>query len=106
MVTRIRVLFSRFSLAIALSLAVLGVAACGASEGPATEAPPATAESTTAPTAATSSGESETSATDEPEPQGDSAPMFTLPNAAGQNVSLASFAGDKNVVLVFYRGFW
>jgi peroxiredoxin len=32
--------------------------------------------------------------------------MFTLPSAAGQNVSLASFAGDKNVVLVFYRGFW
>ena len=32
--------------------------------------------------------------------------MFTLPTAAGESVSLDSFAGDRNVVLVFYRGFW
>ncbi len=32
--------------------------------------------------------------------------MFTLPTAAGESVSLGSFAGDRNVVLVFYRGFW
>jgi peroxiredoxin len=32
--------------------------------------------------------------------------MFTLPSASGDEVSLESFAGDKNVVLVFYRGFW
>ena len=36
----------------------------------------------------------------------DVAPKFTLPSAAGESVSLESFAGDKNVVLVFYRGFW
>ena len=44
--------------------------------------------------------------TPKPEPQGDVAPKFTLPSAAGESVSLESFAGDKNVVLVFYRGFW
>ena len=34
------------------------------------------------------------------------APAFQLPTASGETLSLASFAGDKNVVLVFYRGFW
>ena len=34
------------------------------------------------------------------------APDFQLPSASGETLSLASFAGDKNVVLVFYRGFW
>ena len=34
------------------------------------------------------------------------APSFQLPNALGNTVSLASYAGEKNVVLVFYRGFW
>ena len=106
MVTRIWRVFSRFGAAIALSLAVLGLAACGSSEEPATEAPAAAAESTNESTAATPSGESETSAAVESEPQGDIAPMFTLPSASGDEVSLESFAGDKNVVLVFYRGFW
>lgn len=36
---------------------------------------------------------------------GDAALAFTLPSAAGGNVSLASLRG-KNVVLVFYRGHW
>ena len=34
------------------------------------------------------------------------APQFTLPSAGGDTFDLTSFAGDKNVVLVFYRGFW
>ena len=34
------------------------------------------------------------------------APQFMLPSARGDAFDLASFAGDKNVVLVFYRGFW
>ncbi len=34
------------------------------------------------------------------------APQFTLPSAGGDTFDLAAFAGDKNVVLVFYRGFW
>jgi cytochrome oxidase Cu insertion factor (SCO1/SenC/PrrC family) len=32
-------------------------------------------------------------------------PAFELPSADGQKVSLATLAG-KNVVLVFYRGYW
>ena len=98
MVTRIWRALGRFGTAIALSLAVLGLAACGSSEEPTTEAPAAAVESTSESTAATPSSESE--------PQGDIAPMFTLPSASGDEVSLESFAGDKNVVLVFYRGFW
>lgn len=31
---------------------------------------------------------------------------FTLPSATGGTVSLDSYLGDKNVVLVFYRAFW
>ncbi len=34
------------------------------------------------------------------------APLFTLPSAQGPEISLASYAGDKNVVVVFYRAFW
>ena len=31
---------------------------------------------------------------------------FTLPSASDGSVSLESYAGKRNVVLVFYRGFW
>lgn len=31
---------------------------------------------------------------------------FTLPSAPDGSVSLDSYAGERNVVLVFYRGFW
>lgn len=34
------------------------------------------------------------------------APDFTLPDASGTPVSLASFREQKPVVLVFYRGYW
>ena len=37
---------------------------------------------------------------------GEPAPDFTLPDAAGAGVSLASFRGRTPVVLVFYRGYW
>lgn len=33
-------------------------------------------------------------------------PDFTLPDATGAPVSLASFRGQTPVVLVFYRGYW
>ena len=31
---------------------------------------------------------------------------FTLPSGLNGDVSLNSYAGEQNVVLVFYRGFW
>ncbi len=37
---------------------------------------------------------------------GDPAPDFTLTSLAGPSVTLSSFRGAKNVVLVFYRGHW
>ena len=37
---------------------------------------------------------------------GDPAPDFTLVSLAGPVVTLSDFRGEKNVVLVFYRGFW
>jgi cytochrome oxidase Cu insertion factor (SCO1/SenC/PrrC family) len=36
---------------------------------------------------------------------GQPAPDFTLPDAAGESFRLSSLRG-KNVVLVFYRGYW
>lgn len=40
-----------------------------------------------------------------PAPAGD-APLFALPDSGGNIVSLESYIGRQNVVLVFYRGFW
>ena len=37
---------------------------------------------------------------------GDKAPDFTLENMDGKRISLSDFRGQKNVVLVFYRGHW
>lgn len=37
---------------------------------------------------------------------GQPAPDFTLTSLAGPPVTLSSFRGAKNVVLVFYRGHW
>jgi cytochrome oxidase Cu insertion factor (SCO1/SenC/PrrC family) len=37
---------------------------------------------------------------------GERPPDFTLPDAAGQPISLADYRGKKPVVLVFYRGYW
>ncbi len=34
------------------------------------------------------------------------AALFSLPAARGGEVSLASYAGNKSVVLTFYRAFW
>ena len=38
--------------------------------------------------------------------EGDVAPDFTLASLAGSPVTLSDFRGEKNVVLVFYRGHW
>lgn len=90
--TAFRLAFGRLSIAVALSLAALALAACGTAAEP---------QPTIAPPAATSEA-----ATGMPEAPAKLAPTFELPNAAGETVSLASYAGEKNVVLVFYRGFW
>ncbi len=37
---------------------------------------------------------------------GDIAPDFSLMSYAGTVTTLSDFRGDKNVVLVFYRGYW
>ncbi len=37
---------------------------------------------------------------------GDEAPDFSLQSYAGQVVTLSDFRGEKDVVLVFYRGHW
>jgi len=37
---------------------------------------------------------------------GDAAPDFSLESYAGPVVTLSDFRGKKNVVLVFYRGYW
>ena len=37
---------------------------------------------------------------------GDLAPDFTLASLAGPNVTLSDYRGEKDVVLVFYRGHW
>ena len=34
------------------------------------------------------------------------APLFVLPSASGGRVSLETYVGENNVVLVFYMGFW
>lgn len=38
--------------------------------------------------------------------EGQMAPDFTLASLAGAPVTLSDFRGEKNVVLVFYRGHW
>ena len=38
--------------------------------------------------------------------EGTSAPDFTLVSKDKDPVTLSSFGGNKNVVLVFYRGYW
>ena len=37
---------------------------------------------------------------------GDAAPDFTLESLRGGPVTLSEFRGDRDVVLVFYRGHW
>jgi len=37
---------------------------------------------------------------------GDVAPDFSLVSLAGPVVTLSDFRGERNVILVFYRGYW
>ena len=91
--------FGRVGGMVALSLAALALVACGtAAEPQPTTAPPATEAAAPAAT-----GEQATSA---PATSGKLAPNFELPDTSGETVSLDSYIGNKNVVVVFYRGFW
>ena len=70
-----------------------------------TPAPPEPAPTATQPApAATTAPEPDESAA-APE-VGDTAPDFELAAASGSDMSLASYRGEKNVVVVFYRAFW
>ena len=91
--------FGRPTVAVALFFVALMLAACGtAAEPQPTTAPPATEAAAPAAT-----GEQATSA---PATSGKLAPNFELPDTSGETVSLDSYIGNKNVVVVFYRGFW
>ena len=94
----------RYGIAVLLMLAILVLAACGTAAAPESGGAAATATPTTAP--ATVVSDPPPAGTEEPAPSAMLAPTFELPSGTGGTVSLASFAGDKNVVLVFYRGFW
>ena len=37
---------------------------------------------------------------------GTEAPLFALESFGGETVTLADYRGEKNVILVFYRGHW
>ena len=85
-----KIMMGKFSLpGLALALAIVALDACGPAAGGVTPA------ATIQPSVAA-----------ETPPAAQVAPPFALPNAAGETVSLASYAGRSNVVLIFYRGFW
>jgi cytochrome oxidase Cu insertion factor (SCO1/SenC/PrrC family) len=37
---------------------------------------------------------------------GSRAPDFTLAALSGQRISLSDYRGRRNIILVFYRGYW
>ena len=92
----------RLSIIAATGLAVLMLAGCGTSSEPmpGRSQVPGESQATSAPIA------TEVAVTSAPARSATLAPPFELPNAKGDTVSLASYVGNKNVVLVFYRGFW
>ena len=93
---------ARLGVLVAVTLALIALVACGSAAEPEATVAPAATE---APAAASTGDESSADAESEA-PAAMLAPTFELPNAKGETVSLASYAGEKNVVLVFYRGFW
>ena len=87
-------------LSIALALAA---AACGSAAQPSADAPTAsTPQVTTAP----APDDGAAPQADESTAQAKTAPRFELTSSTGETVSLDSYIGNKNVVVVFYRGFW
>ena len=98
---------------IAVAAAAVVLTACGEDAEPAApaaevkyaaiEAPaPPTATDTPAPTPQPTT----TSAPQPPAPAMAAAVNFSLPSAQGPQYTLSSFAGQRPVVVVFYRAFW
>lgn len=84
--------FNYKAFVLASGLAALGLlAACGAPNSPASVAP-----------ISSSATSSTTPASDVPAEAID----FTLPSASGDMLSLSSYRGSQNVMVVFYRAFW
>lgn len=81
----------------AVAMALLLAVACG------TAAPSSAGEPTSG--ASVTASPATPSATAATASQG-LAPDFTLPSAAGGEVKLSQFRGNKDVVLVFYRAYW
>ncbi len=94
--------YVRLIVAIVLALSALVLVACGSAAEPEQQVTTGTQATEVPQTAA---NQEQPAATDAA-PVSMVAPTFELPNAKGETVSLASYTGDKNVVLVFYRGFW
>ena len=85
---------------LALALAVGALTACGGGSAGATP------DGMPRATAALAGGGGPTAVAAGSGMSANAAPEFRLSNAAGDTVSLDSYAGRKNVVLIFYRGFW
>lgn len=96
----------RYLLLLGLAAAVL-TAACSGNEV-ATSAPSSDATANGSASAPSSEvpGTDATAPAEIADPDAEMARLFTLPNASGGAVSLASYRGDSNVVVVFYRAFW
>ena len=102
---------------IAVAAAAVVLTACGEDAEPAApaaevkyaaiEAPaPPTATDTPAPPPAPTPQPTTTSAPQPPAPAMAAAVNFSLPSAQGPQYTLSSFAGQRPVVVVFYRAFW
>lgn len=96
-----RILWAPTGLALASAGLLTALAGCAASGGAPASTPPAEA-----PLVASTKGEPAAAAGVPAKPAGAEASTFTLPNAAGQQVSLADLTRRGPAVVFFYRGAW
>jgi hypothetical protein len=93
-------------LVLALAVGVIPLAACGGGSGEAEPEQETTGTEAEEMTLGPEDG-FDLPATDlERVAVGSAAPDFSLQTLGGETVTLSSFRGAKNVVLVFYRGHW
>ena len=91
-------MMARLSMVTLVAAAVVAVSGCAAPDASGTQEP--------APTLGPVDGR-DLPGTDLDRVQvGDGAPDFSLVSLAGPIVTLSDFRGEKNVILVFYRGYW